>query len=118
MPDPEEIPDNLRVCPYCKKEIKTRPYWNHIASDHPDEYENSRTAWYPLYKDYSIAGMDADTILMVMPELFNVSREEIESFLIVESVNEKISSGMSEGDAKKEVAEAFGKDDAHLRAYF
>ncbi|MHA1792221.1 MAG: hypothetical protein ACTSVI_06215 [Promethearchaeota archaeon] len=109
MPGEDEIPDNMRICPYCKKEINTRPYWNHIALEHPKEYENSKSTWYPLYKDYVLAGMDINTILMVMPELFNASKEEIESFLIVESFKDLVRSGTSESDAKSQVAELFQK---------
>ncbi|MBD3187006.1 hypothetical protein GF325_09280 [Candidatus Bathyarchaeota archaeon] len=109
MVDTGDIPDSLRVCPYCKKEIQTRPYWSHVAKEHPEEYENSKTTWYPLFKDYILAGMDINTILTVMPELFNATREEIESFLIRESFKEKVSDGTVDTDAKKEIGKQFDK---------
>ena len=105
-----------RECPYCGKTIDCRPYWNHVSSEHPEEYENSRTTWYPLYKDYASAGMDIGTILMVMAELFNSAAEQIESFLMLQSFEEANASGASKDEAFAHVAAAFGKDVDFVRA--
>ncbi|MHA1715347.1 MAG: hypothetical protein ACTSXU_09210 [Promethearchaeota archaeon] len=110
-----EIPNELRKCPYCDEMIETRPYWNHIATKHPKEYENSRTTWYPLFKDYVLAGMSIDTILMVMPELFNSTPEEIENFLIHETYKDKISEGMDKEGALKEVEKLFNKPESVIK---
>ncbi|MHA1699758.1 MAG: hypothetical protein ACTSWN_13015 [Promethearchaeota archaeon] len=110
-----EIPNELRKCSYCDEMIETRPYWNHIATKHPKEYENSRTTWYPLFKDYVLAGMSIDTILMVMPELFNSTPEEIENFLIHETYKDKISEGMDKEGALKEVEKLFNKPESVIK---
>ena len=111
----ESFLEENRTCPYCNKVIDTRPYWNHIANEHPEEYENSRNTWYPLYKDYSLAGMEITQILMVMPELFNTSAEEIESFLIDQSFKEKIKNGTERENAISEIAETFHKDEDFIK---
>ena len=70
---------DLRECPYCGKMLK-RPYWQHIQKKHPAEYEKNET-WIQLYKDYASMGMEKSMCLMVISELFNVSQEDIESYL-------------------------------------
>lgn len=105
-----------RACPYCGQTIDCRPYWNHVAKEHPEEYENSRATWFPLYKDYSSAGMDIGTILMVMTELFNTPAAEIESFLLRESFQELVDGGSGEQAALEGLAESFGKDVAVVKA--
>nr|MDO8117119.1 hypothetical protein [Candidatus Sigynarchaeota archaeon] len=106
----DDFVDEVRKCPYCGITIETRPYWGHIANAHPNEYENSRATWYPLFKDYTSAGMDAATVLMVMPELFNTPAEEIESFLIDQEFKDKTGQGMAESDVLSELATFFNKD--------
>lgn len=110
----EEILDESRPCPYCGQIIQTRPYWAHVANEHPDEYENSQSAWLPLYQDYTLAGMELKTILLVMSELFNMPQTDIESFLIHALYNEKIKNGMPANDAKVEIGTRFGKSAADL----
>ena len=114
----EEIPDEARPCPYCGELIQTRPYWAHVSTEHPDEYENSQAAWLPLYQDYTLAGMEIPIILMVMSELFNTPQSDIESFLIHALYHEKLKNGMDPADAKKEIAERFGKSMADLNKRF
>lgn len=109
------VPDELRKCPYCKQDIETRPFWNHIATVHPEEYENSKITWFPLFKDYKEAGMNIETILMVMPELFNAPAEEIEIFLIHESFTEMTGAGTTQEDAFESLAAEFGKDVAEIK---
>ena len=75
-----------RNCPYCG-ELLSRPYWQHIQANHPDEYTAKKT-WIQLYKDYSGMGMDKAICLMVIGELFNAEPDEIESFLKGEGVIE------------------------------
>lgn len=110
----EAVPDQMRTCPYCSKVIETRPYWSHIATEHPDEYQNSQGTWLPLYKDYASAGMDIGTILMVMSELFNTPGEDLEAFLMLTLYKEKIATGACEADAIAEVAQALGKKPADI----
>ncbi len=111
----DEIPlEQKRSCPYCSIVIETRPYWSHIATEHPTEYENSQGTWLPLYKDYSSAGMEITTILMVMSELFNASSKDLESFLMHSLFKEKIAAGTSEADAVAAVAQALGKKPAEV----
>lgn len=111
----DDIPDEARACPYCDEIITHRPYWNHIATKHPEEYENSRTTWKPLFDDYTLAGMDVQTSLMVMSELFNNSIEIIEGFLMIEILKEKFEEGIPEEDALKQIAENFGKTVADVK---
>ncbi len=110
----EAPPEQKRTCPYCSIVIETRPYWSHIATEHPSEYENSQGTWLPLYKDYSSAGMDIATILMVMSELFNASSKDLESFLTHSLYKEKIAAGVCETDAVAEVAKVLGKQPADV----
>jgi hypothetical protein len=111
----ENVPEQMRTCPYCSKVIETRPYWSHIATEHPTEYENSQGTWLPLYKDYTSAGMDIETILMVMSELFNASTKDLESFLIHTLYKEKIAEGICEADAVAGVAQLLGKTPAEIK---
>ncbi len=106
----DDFTDEVRKCPYCGITIDTRPYWAHIANEHPGEYENSRSTWYPLFKDYTSAGMDAATVLMVMPELFNTPAAEIESFLIDQEFKQKTGEGIAENDVLSDLATFFNKD--------
>ncbi len=71
--------DESRFCPYCGVELQ-HPYWQHIQKKHPDKYTQKET-WIKLYKDYIGLGMDQNTSLMVISELFNATQEEIKSFL-------------------------------------
>ncbi|MHA1343457.1 MAG: hypothetical protein ACTSQG_05690 [Promethearchaeota archaeon] len=71
--------EEQRDCPYCGQKLK-RPYWQHIQSEHPQEYAAKET-WVQLYKDYKSMGMDDSICLMVIGELFNANPTEIESFL-------------------------------------
>jgi len=68
-----------RECPYCHKIIR-RPYWVHIQKKHSAEYEKNET-WIQLYRDYESMGMQKDMCLMVISELFNVSQDDVESYL-------------------------------------
>ena len=70
---------DARECPYCHKIIR-RPYWVHIQRKHSAEYEKNET-WIQLYKDYSSMGMEKSMCLMVISELFNVSQNDVESYL-------------------------------------
>ena len=70
---------DARECPYCHKIIR-RPYWVHIQKRHSAEYEKNET-WIQLYRDYESMGMQKDMCLMVISELFNVSQDDVESYL-------------------------------------
>ena len=70
---------DARECPYCHKIIR-RPYWVHIQKHHSAEYEKNET-WIQLYRDYSSMGMEKSMCLMVISELFNVSQDDVESYL-------------------------------------
>ncbi len=70
---------DARECPYCHKIIR-RPYWVHIQRKHSAEYEKNET-WIQLYRDYESMGMQKDMCLMVISELFNVSQDDVESYL-------------------------------------
>ncbi|MFX1379500.1 MAG: hypothetical protein ACFFA4_10445 [Promethearchaeota archaeon] len=71
--------DESRYCPYCGVELE-HPYWAHIQAEHPDKYTQKET-WVKLWKDYRGLGMDEETSLLVISELFNATQEEIKSFL-------------------------------------
>ncbi|MFX1553186.1 MAG: hypothetical protein ACFFBV_04600 [Promethearchaeota archaeon] len=71
--------EESRFCPYCGVELQ-HPYWQHIQKEHLDKYTQKET-WIQLYQDYTGAGMDEQTSLMVLSELFNATQEEIKSFL-------------------------------------
>ncbi|MEX2681404.1 MAG: hypothetical protein Q6373_007375 [Candidatus Sigynarchaeota archaeon] len=111
----EAFLEQKRTCPYCSKVIETRPYWSHISSEHPAEYENSQGTWLPLYKDYIVAGMEISTILLVMSELFNQPIKDIEAFLVHSLYKEKIAAGTGEEAAIDEVAKALDKSPAAIR---
>ena len=111
----EGVLEQKRTCPYCSVVIETRPYWSHIATEHPSEYENSQGTWLPLYKDYASAGMDIGTILMVMSELFNASSKDLESFLMHALYKEKIAAGTCDADAVADVAQALDKKPAEIK---
>lgn len=71
--------EESRFCPYCGVELE-HPYWAHIQAKHPDKYTQKET-WIKLWQDYTGLGMDEQTSLMVISELFNATQEEIKSFL-------------------------------------
>lgn len=71
--------EESRFCPYCGVELQ-HPYWQHIQKEHPDKYTQKET-WIKLYQDYTGLGMDEQTSLMVISELFNATQDEIKSFL-------------------------------------
>ena len=76
--------EESRYCPYCGVKL-THPYWQHVQKEHPDKYAQKET-WIKLFQDYKSVGMDIETSLKVISELFNATEDEIESFLR----NEKI----------------------------
>ncbi|MFX1298274.1 MAG: hypothetical protein ACFFD2_25900, partial [Promethearchaeota archaeon] len=53
-----------RTCPYCGATLH-HPYWQHVQSQHPDEYAKNET-WIQLYKDYTSMGMSQEMSLMVI----------------------------------------------------
>ncbi len=71
--------EESRFCPYCGAKLK-HPYWQHVQKKHPDKYSQKET-WVKLYQDYIGVGMDKETSLKVISELFNATEDEIESFL-------------------------------------
>ena len=71
--------EEKRNCPYCGKPLK-RPYWQHIQKVHPEEYQK-KEMWLPLYKEYKGLGMDQNMCVTVISELYNVSADEVKSFL-------------------------------------
>ncbi|MHA2038091.1 MAG: hypothetical protein ACW98X_16770 [Promethearchaeota archaeon] len=73
-----------RFCPYCGVALK-HPYWAHIQDKHPEKYTQKET-WIKLWQDYRGLGMDQQTSLMVIAELFNATQDEVKSFL--ENANE------------------------------
>ncbi|QEE16572.1 hypothetical protein DSAG12_02402 [Promethearchaeum syntrophicum] len=73
--------DKTRYCPYCKQELKRRPYWKHIQEVHPKEFESDTSTWIQLFKDYSTMGMNKAVSLQVIAEIFNKSPKFIEDFL-------------------------------------
>jgi hypothetical protein len=76
--------EESRYCPYCGVKL-THPYWQHVQKEHPDKYAQKET-WIKLFQDYSSVGMDTETSLKVISELFNATEDEIESFLKNEDV--------------------------------
>nr|MDO8087266.1 hypothetical protein [Candidatus Sigynarchaeum springense] len=111
----ESFLEQKRTCPYCSKAIETRPYWSHISSEHPSEYQDSQGTWLPLYKDYATAGMEISTILLVMSELFNQPIKDIESFLIHALYKEKVAAGTGEAEAVDDIAKALDKSPAAIK---
>jgi len=71
--------EESRFCPYCGVKLK-HPYWQHVQKKHLDKYSQKET-WVKLYQDYIGVGMDKETSLKVISELFNATEDEIESFL-------------------------------------
>ncbi len=71
--------DEGRECPYCGV-ILHHPYWSHVQQEHPAEYTKNET-WITLYNDYTNMGMEESVTLMVIGELFNVSADEVKSFI-------------------------------------
>jgi hypothetical protein len=71
--------EESRFCPYCGEKLK-HPYWQHVQKEHPNKYAQKET-WVKLYQDYIGVGMDKETSLKVISELFNATEDEIESFL-------------------------------------
>ncbi len=69
-----------RKCPYCGK-VLDHPYWRHIESDHPTEYQSDKATWIQLYKDYIAMGMDKEISIKVISELFNQTDKDILDFL-------------------------------------
>lgn len=76
-----------RRCPYCGKLLK-RPYWAHVALEHPEEYNNSKDTWKQLFSDYRDAGMDDDISIKVVSELFNADPIDVRKLLVREGVLE------------------------------
>jgi hypothetical protein len=76
--------EESRFCPYCGVKL-THPYWQHVQKEHPDKYAQKET-WIKLFQDYSSVGMDTETSLKVISELFNATEDEIESFLKNEDI--------------------------------
>ncbi|MGQ4873096.1 MAG: hypothetical protein ACP6IY_03385 [Promethearchaeia archaeon] len=68
-----------RNCPYCGQRLK-KPYWQHIQKEHPEEYEQ-KEMWVSLYKDYKNIGMAEEMCITIISELYNVTKEEVISFL-------------------------------------
>jgi hypothetical protein len=68
-----------RTCPYCG-EILHHPYWQHVQSQHPNEYAKNET-WIQLYKDYTSMGMSQEMSLMVISELFNQPMNDVKEYL-------------------------------------
>jgi len=75
----------LRTCPYCG-EILKKPYWVHVQTEHPDEYNNSKDTWKQLFQDYKDAGMDDDISIKVVSELFNADPADIRKLLTREGL--------------------------------
>lgn len=71
--------DETRNCPYCGI-LLYHPYWQHVQSEHPEEYARNET-WIQLYKDYTSMGMDQAMSLMVIAELFNHSIDDVKGYL-------------------------------------
>jgi hypothetical protein len=74
-----------RVCPYCRKKLN-KPYWRHIQTEHPKEYESNTETWKQLFLDYTAMGMNEQISIKAICELFNKSEEEIRDFLKVEKI--------------------------------
>lgn len=70
-----------RQCPYCNKTLKEKPYWRHIQSQHPHEFETDKKTWTQLFKDYKQMGMAAKISILAICELFNKSEEEVRAYL-------------------------------------
>lgn len=69
-----------RKCPYCSKKLD-RPYWRHIMTEHPKQFEKDTNTWVQLYKDYREMGMTEEISITAICELFNRSEEEMREFL-------------------------------------
>ena len=69
-----------RNCPYCGIVLKA-PYWRHIESKHPEEYQSDKSTWLQLFQDYISMGMDKDKSIQIISEIFNRDTKIIEAFL-------------------------------------
>ena len=74
-----------RECPICGVMLK-RPYWKHMQKKHPEEYSQNKTTWIQLFKDYTAMGMKPDMSIMVISELFNSSKNDVEGLLRKEKI--------------------------------
>jgi uncharacterized C2H2 Zn-finger protein len=70
-----------RTCPYCGILLVKYPYWRHIEQEHNEQYNTDKNTWIQLFKDYSAMGMDPNTCVQVIAELFNQSSDFIMEFL-------------------------------------
>ena len=48
---------------------------------HPKEYATDKQTWIQLYKDYTGMGMNQNTTITVISEIFNKDEDTIKSFL-------------------------------------
>ena len=74
-----------RKCPYCGMELD-KPYWRHIQTIHPKEFEGSMATWKQLFLDYTGMGMSSNISILAICELFNKSEEEVRDYLEHEKV--------------------------------
>ena len=69
-----------RKCPYCGIILKA-PYWRHIETKHPKEYASDKNTWLQLFEDYTAMGMDKDSSITVIGQIFNREPTTIKVFL-------------------------------------
>lgn len=69
-----------RKCPYCGVKLRA-PYWRHIESKHPEEYASDKNTWIQLFEDYTTMGMDKDSSITVICQIFNRDKNTVKNFL-------------------------------------
>ena len=80
MKNISNIAGEVRKCPYCGIDLQA-PYWRHIESKHPKEYQSDKSTWIQLFADYTAMGMDRKNSIGVIGQIFNREPKVIESFL-------------------------------------
>lgn len=69
-----------RKCPYCGISLRA-PYWRHIESKHPKEYASDKNTWLQLFEDYTSMGMDKESSISVICQIFNREPGIVKNFL-------------------------------------
>ncbi len=69
-----------RKCPYCGISLRA-PFWRHVETKHPKEYASDKNTWLRLFDDYVSMGMDKETSVSVICQIFNRDPKTVREFL-------------------------------------
>lgn len=73
--------EHERKCPYCGHITKNNTYWRHLESQHSNEYNSDQNSWLKLFEDYTSMGMDKESSISVICQLFNQETTTIKEYL-------------------------------------